>query len=241
MTDLIRRIGIAVSLLVLSAQAFASLPSYTGHLSGADGGLLGAGSWLNKLQVTPAKDQADWSAPSITWTVSQTTAYSWHYDYTLSVYGEGVSHSIIEVSPTFGYGNIHNTYGTFCSMLIDDYRGDSSNPGPPSTIHGIKFESTSGPNFHVQFDSDRVPVWGDIYAKGGKDRGDSAWNAVWNAGFRSPDTDPLAPIGSGSYQNHMLVPDTTTSSTVVTPEPASFVSLAVGLIGLLSFGYRRRR
>ena len=78
----------------------------------------------------------------------------------------------------------------------------------------------------IAFDSWRDPVWGDFYAK----CGGSPANEAWNMGFGSPDSDPmLAPI-NGSIDNHILVPDTHS------PEPSSFLILAVGAIML-----RRRK
>ena len=57
-------------------------------------------------------------------------------------------------------------------------------PGP---VHGIKFEAAGGADLTtatLSFDSDRVPVWGDFYAKGGQ-------GTLWNTGFLTADpTDP---------------------------------------------------
>lgn len=233
-----------MTLIVLSAQAFASLPSYSGSLSGADGGLLGTGSWLDKLLVTPAADQAGWFEPSLSWTVSQNQDSSWRYNYTLSVYKKGISHLIVEASPSFSSINIWNANGPFSGVEIQDYQpGGSSNPNMPGAIHGIKFDSTNGTTVNVQFDSDRMPVWGDFYSKGGKDSDTKAWNTVWNAGFTSalPHLDPVAPAANGSYLGHLLVPDTFPFPTPVVPEPASFVCLAAGLMGILGFKSRSRR
>ncbi len=238
---MIRKLGIAILFLIVASQAYASFPTYTGFLSGADGGLLGTGSWLFQSLVTPEKDKADWFAPSLNWTVSQNSDLSWHYDYTLSVYKKGISHFTVEASKTFGYSDIWDAQGPFGAVEIQDYEpSQSSNPGMPSIIHGIKFDSTNGTNIRITFDSDRTPVWGDFYSKDGVDKGTNEWNAVWNAGFTgaTPHIDPIAPITNGSFDNHVLVPDTTTN---MTPEPTSFVALAAGCMGLLGLTRRRRR
>lgn len=236
---MIRKVGIAILLLVISSQAFASLPTYSGSLSGADGGLVGTGSWVFK-SLAPEKDQADWFAPTFAWIVSQNEDLSWHYDYTLSVYKKGISHLTVEASKTFGYANIWNAQGPFDPLEVGDFEpGGSANPGMPSAIHGIKFDNTNGTTVHITFDSDRAPIWGDVYAKDGVDKTTGEFNALWNAGFTAGlDVDPIAPITSGSYQNHVLVPDTVSN---VTPEPASFVALAAGFMGLLGLRSRKRR
>jgi hypothetical protein len=232
MKQLIHKIGIAVLLTIVSAQAFAALPSYTGSLTSANGGLAGTGGWVDPSLLKPSQ-QSGWFGPSITWTVSQNADLTWHYDYTFSVYRTAISHAIVEVSDTFGGSNIWNAAGSFGRIEIQDYSGSNpSNPGMPGAAHGIKFDNTIGTTVHIAFDSNRVPVWGDFYVKGGKTEGTD--NALWNAGFALPD--PLAPISNGSLDNHILVPDTINS----TPEPASFVSLAAGLMGLLGLKTRRR-
>ena len=78
----------------------------------------------------------------------------------------------------------------------------------------------------INFYSDRVPVWGDFYAKGGRD------SYLYNAGYLA--ADPLAPAASGSLNNHILRPDS-----VVIPVPSAVLLSSIGL-GLAGWLQKRR-
>jgi len=230
------RVYLFASLLfAISVQVFASLPSYTGTIT-LGNGLSGTGAWVDKL-LLPEKDQADWVAPQLTWTVSQNADLSWHYSYSLVVNKNAISHFIVEASSTFTASNIWNASGPFSDTTIQTYSDQNGNPGMPGVIWGIKFNGPSGTSATYAFDSDRAPVWGDFYAKDGATA--HVNNVLWNTGFSTatPHLDPNAPISDGSYQDHILVPDTVTSI----PEPASFVALASGVLGLLGMMRRRNR
>jgi hypothetical protein len=214
-----------LGILVLCVQVPAQATSYTGSLTSADGGLLGTGIWFDN--TAPG-----WFAPELTWIVTWNDDNSWHYDYTLSVFSKSVSHMIVEASPSFGSENIWGESGPFASVDVGDFGAGGPNPGMPDGVHGIKFDSTTGTSVRIQFDSDRAPVWGDLYAKDGKS--DGIDNALWNAGFTIADYDPQSPVQSGSFMGHLLVPDTV-------PEPCGLAAFIVGLTSLASMGLRRRR
>ena len=143
------------------------------------------------------------SANGLGSTIGGTTTLSWvidngadpndglyHYSYTLQwTAQQGISHFILDLSDdcsatticiqnlTLGandsYGDGGAVYGTFS--------GGGSDPGMPGTITGIKlYVTTTDKIFQFSFDSDRVPVWGDFYAKGGN--GTSNGFNVWNVG-----------------------------------------------------------
>ena len=174
-------LSFAVLVAVLSLQAGPSLGfTYSGDLTTAtvNSEIDGVGEW-----ITPGPT-------SIHWEVTDNGS-SWHYKYVLTVPGEHeVSHFIIEVSDTFGPGDFDYTgYPT----SIGDYHQGNGNPDIPGVLHGLKFDETSGTTLVVEFDSLRVPVWGDFYAKDG---GNPTIQA-WNEGF--VDADPLDP---GSQREH---------------------------------------
>jgi hypothetical protein len=79
--------------------------------------------------------------------------------------------------------------------------------------------------------SDRDPVWGDFYAKGGKDgKGpDKVDLVLYNTGFTAADP-LLAP--DANVTDHILVPDTT-------PEPATMAMLTLG--GVMVLIRKRKR
>lgn len=220
------RVIILILLLLAVVVSATEAQSYTGALtSTADqsSGLNGTGLWATGV--------------SIGWTVTWDGSNSWwHYSYTLSVPQRDISHFILEVSPNFGPSSIWNASLPLGTNAIADYTADNGNPGMPGTIHGIKFDQTSGLTLAISFDSDRMPVWGDFYAKDGVTGG--VTNAVWNSGFTANDWDPNTPATSGSYNNHILVPDTATHYTPV-PEPSSMIAGLALLSGVL--GFKRRR
>ena len=94
----------------------------------------------------------------------------------------------------------------------------------PVEVHGLKFDEMTGTTAVIEFDSDRMPVWHDFYAKDG-----DTW-AAWNVGIDLPD--PLDPPSDDSINNHILAPNS------VIPEPGMLLFMsAAGAMGL----FRRRR
>ena len=185
-------------LVIFAAQSMATI-SYNGSLSSSDGGLMGVGAWT------------DPGVSEIFWEVTQNEDLSWHYEYVLSVPDteSEISHFILEVSPTFTANDIFNENGAFNQIEIKNHLETSpGSPELPQDIYGIKFDDTYGNLLSIDFDSTRAPVWGDFYAKGGR----NISQQVWNTGLTFVDPDDLP--GNGSINNHILVPDSI-------PEPAS--------------------
>jgi hypothetical protein len=98
------------------------------------------------------------------------------------------------------------------------------------------------------FYSDRAPVWGDFYAVDGyiwRYKCGTGWykdyNRAYNKGFGSPDSDPLAPPDDGSFNCHILVPDTfddTPGGDNPVAEPSALALMVLSGLGLTA---RRRR
>jgi hypothetical protein len=186
----VRRVGVVVgiALLALSSVSFAGV-SYSGSMSSAVG-----------MDVTGEK----WLDPGLmlSWTITDTGLdYTWHYKYEFSnTHGKNISHFILETSPNFSEDDIFNVKvggEEFSDYNIDTWSGPS-NPGMPEAVYGVKFNS-SGPSY--EFDTHRLPVWGDFYIK------DGGGYRAFDKGFVSPDTDPSDPPANGSLQNHILRPD----------------------------------
>jgi len=205
----LRAMGGVMAALTLLAFAPAA-NAYVGTLSSASGEINGTGSWINPGPTT------------ISWEVTDNVT-SWHYKYTLTVPAKDVSHFILETSPAFDATDIFNESGPFTSTEIKLHTAAQGSPDMPDNLFGIRFDNTWGTTMVIEFDSLRVPVWGDFYAKNG---GNPAIQA-WNAGFTASDTDPDDPIGNGSVGNHLLVPDTRI------PEPATLALMAAGALALL--------
>ena len=218
--------SICVAFLLLCAfgvHSFGAV-SYTGSLQVADSELEGTGFWIND------NSEQAWFPATFSWTVTDNEDGTWNYTYNLDVYRADVSHFIIEASPSFGSGNLLNPDypGTHYEIMTHE-AGSAGNPSLPGDIYGPKFDigdaAISEPlytSITVSFDSDRDPIWGDIYAKCGNVGGTQ--NTLWNAGFLT--ADPLDAPSNGSVLNHVLVPDTI-------PEPATLALLGLGSLALL--------
>ena len=196
---------LSASVFVIAWAPFAVGATYSGSLSSSLGEIEGLQEWIDPGQTT------------IAWEITDVTTH-FHYKYTLSVppAEKDISHFIIEVSTQFDDDNFWNESGPFAGTEVNDFSQANGSPSIPEGTHGLKFDDMSGTMVVIEFDSDRRPVWGDFYAKGGGD----ATNEAWNEGFSR--TDPLDDPGDGSIDNHILVPDS------VLPEPGTLALLMVG-------------
>lgn len=191
---------------------------YTGTLSYGDG-LYATQSWAKP-------------ATSISWIVTNEdpdapAGFGWKYTYILSVPKKDISHFIVETSNgenPFTVDSLTDVVGTD-AYEVKLFSPGTSNPSMPGDLYGVKFDDLSDTDVTVSFYSDRAPVWGDLYAKDGKDKGQDV--LMYNTGFTAED--PVDPPSSGSLAGHLLRPD---SSNAV-PEPSLLLLLALGGLGLL--------
>ncbi|MFW5839051.1 MAG: hypothetical protein ACOCZE_00580, partial [Planctomycetota bacterium] len=147
-------------LLLIAGQAGAV--SYSGSL-GYGNGLNATAQWADN------QTQLDWN---VQWDFQQQL---WVYTYELRVAGgKEISHAIVETSD-----NIDGFYAYTTDFSIeDDALGDwtpndgNSNPNMPDDIFGLKLDlDEERTSIQIVITTERDPVIGDFYAKGGRGQG----------------------------------------------------------------------
>ncbi len=204
--------------------------------SGAD--LTGSLTVGNGLVASGAWDNAD---TMVEWDVSLhnegTDDAYWTYKYTFEAEQKALSHFILQVSDTFGEGDIWNVDPSALVIELGEFGPDGpddpdpSNPGIPGTLgNAVKFENfgeDTVTRWEWSFDTLRNPVFQNFYAVDGKSTAQGAIIPyAYNTGF------DLAYQGldAGAF---IVAPDTT-----VVPAPAAVL---LGMLGLSVVGVKLRK
>lgn len=177
---------------------------------------------------------------TVSWEITP-GAGTYSYKYTFTNFGAPeLSHLTLDLSAACTGGSAgciqnYSSNGVIGSVEYGSFGPHPSNPGFPAgtSIQGIKFDDLdgSGTGFYIEFDSNRVPVYGDIYGKGG------AGSYFYNAG--------LANHGSENINYFVVVPDSQVVGELLPPpqvhlpEPSTVLLLGGGLVGLAA--WRRLR
>jgi hypothetical protein len=141
----------------------------------------------------------DNSGTYLSWNIQPVGEDMWHYEYVWHTDGADLSHIIIEVSEgaeeedftnwEYEYAEVAEGEPTDPEWFSPSDSGNS-NPGLPGSIYGFKLNTDpSVPMFGFSFDTWRSPVWGDFYAKDGKQGHgpDGTFTYAYNAGFTAED------------------------------------------------------
>lgn len=221
-----RTFAIFVVMLLAASQAFATVtcdtPNATTGNYQADA--VSEGCLQATTGLTVNTSEGSWNNAYIAWKISNQGGY-YLYTYTWSASAKNLSHLILGVSRNCEDSTcIWGWDPNIVSIVFGTWKntGESgSNPYLPSDLWGIKVDPVGeSPSLTFSFQSNRVPVWQNFYAKDGNDGPVYAYNA----GFSSTP-------GTPGY--FVAAPDT------VIPEPGFYGLLALGLAGLY-LAVRRR-
>ena len=192
----------------------------SGTLTGGGGGLI-----TNSTDSTIAWGPFTSFLYEVTRPSDESLPFHYKYTFTPQPDAPSWSHFILQVSdddpdglPAFDLDNPMDFIGTGVFESEDPtlYGSSPSNPGIPGTIFGIKYDITaSGSGNTVEFDSYRLPMWGDFYTKGGPDP------FAYNSGFGILDGANI-PVPNSHY----------------VPVPGAFL---LGMIGLGAAGVKMRK
>jgi len=198
--------------LVVAVVALMSLPmaahsALVGSVSTSDGSVVGGGNWETGV--------------TLGWEISD-AGDNYLYSYTFQAPDPGLSHFILQTSGNFTVNNVLEISNEYALNTFTPEDPGNSNPGLPGDLYGIKFEGfTEGSPWTFTLLSDKAPMEGDFYAKGGED------SFAYNSGFGE---------GEGGEGAKILVPDTLIQRV---PEAGAMLLFGSGLLGLV--GYRRAR
>ena len=190
-------------------------------------------------------EQGTWTNSFIRWNITLNAGV---YSYEYRFYGVGspqsVSHVSMMSSDTCEQNQLACVRNANRSIEwgwnprgIDGAEWPNSTAGtyPDNyTYYGPRFQFTGDPltdgfgsYYLLTFDSDRAPMWGDVFIKGG------ASNYAYNVGLDGN-------RGSANIGDFIAVPNTTSTTTSTVPEPSTYVLMAAGLAGL-GLAARRRK
>jgi len=213
--------GLLVCYLLLALTVCVGAPVY-----GESAALTGSRTEGTHL-ITLDEWHDDALSQQISWAISPLGGGLWEYQYTFTYFASpSISHFILDLTDDCvpdNPGCVMDASGG--ELTFNDFGPHPSNPGFPVgyEIIGVKVDS---PPSVFTFTSNRAPVYGDIYIKGGQGP------ALYNAGLINHESvfpEDFIARPNGTYEPQE--PEV--------PEPATYAMLGVGLLALA--GLKRRK
>jgi hypothetical protein len=182
MNKIISTVALSLTLVGSAAQAVV----WTDWASGALSHTAGLPTNPGDSAHTDALQCANTNSPqsycndtfTISWDVDKGDDGTWRYSYGLTTTRPDLSHWIVQVSDNFTAANVLS--GSTAGLTLGMYDGTQpSNPGMPGAITGLKWDVPTAYTGSIStiIISNRIPVWGNIYMKGGN--GPYVYNSSW--------------------------------------------------------------
>ena len=220
-------VGVALSLSVGSAATLYNTAVGAGAFTGS----------RNAPSSGGITEVGNYDSVSLSWTILPEGTSLYRYTYTFANFGSpAISHFILELS-----GNCTATGDCFRStssnVAFGNYGPSSSNPNFPSgqSIWGVKFDFGSEAPLVYTFLSDRIPVWGNFYIKGGSASGGGPSGTAFNNGLAIAGFNSELPLDFIARPDTIRIPPDQ-----VVPEPATYALIGSALVGVEMLRRRRK-
>jgi hypothetical protein len=213
--------------------------SAVGELTGSrdsavspSGGIHGSNAWGN-------------GGFGVSWDITHNSdAGTWTYEYLFTASDKSISHAILEVTlDEFAFSLFDGSSGF---TMPETYSDSGSNPLMPNPLFGVKYDlidSDDANELPLTIVTDRAPVYGVFYAKGGKSRGPDGgeWMVAWSTGLNHSNYQTNTSL---SVTDFIVRPNGSTpeepGTFATNPEPGTAVLGLLGALALLGPVRRRR-
>ena len=163
-----------------------------------------------------ATTEPDWQDAVIDWSITDNGNGTLSYTYTLTNFDRpGVSHLTLDLSDDCVGDDYFIDPGCLTLFMFNEAPSDDLEPGDRDGIIGaVKFDIGADGDLTYSFDSNRLPVFGDVHVKGGQ-------SELTNTGFGDHSSETRTTVDFIARPNGAV------------PEPATLCVLLAGSLALL--------